>query len=152
MVSPAAPATTYETQGTIIMRGGVEGDSQDYVEIQGVTAINSVGFQRALIDVTTLRSTQREYRLAIKDGQEIGLELFFDPENPQHQGLRDDNKFGYRRQFKILLTDSPSEEVTFVGLVMNWSYNTAIDSVYNLTVTIKPTGDLVFTSDGSPFF
>jgi hypothetical protein len=140
-------ADTYETQGTILLRGGVEGESSDFVEVPGVTAINSVGFQRALIDVTTLRSTQREYRLAIKDGQEIGLELWFDPENAQHQGLRDDNRTGARRLFKIQLTDSPSEEVEFAALVMNWSYNTAIDTVYNLAVTLKPTGDLTFSSD-----
>jgi len=140
-------ADTYETQGTILMRGGIEGESEDFVEVPGVTAINSVGFQRALIDVTTLRSTQREYRLAIKDGQEIGLELWFDPENAQHQGLRDDNRTGARRLFKILLTDSPSEEVEFAALVMNWSYNTAIDTVYNLAITLKPTGDLTFSSD-----
>jgi hypothetical protein len=140
-------ADTYETQGTILMRGGVEGDSEDFVEVGGVTAINSVGFQRALIDVTTLRSTQREYRLAIKDGQEIGVELWFDPEDTQHQGLRDDNRTGARRLFKIILTDSPAEEVEFAALVMNWSYNTAIDSVYNLAITLKPTGDLVFSSD-----
>lgn len=140
-------ADTYETQGTILMRGGIEGESQDFVEVPGVTAINSVGFQRALIDVTTLRSTQREYRLAIKDGQEIGLEMWFDPENAQHQGLRDDNRTGARRLFKIQLTDSPAEEVEFAALVMNWSYNTAIDTVYNLAVTLKPTGDLTFSSD-----
>lgn len=138
---------TYETQGTILMRGGTAETSVDFAEVPGVTAINTVGFQRALIDVTTLRSTQREYRLAIKDGQEIGLEMWFDPENAQHQGLRSDNKTGVRRLFKILLTDSPSEEVTFAALVMNWSYNTTIDAVYNLTVTLKPTGDLVFSSD-----
>lgn len=140
-------ANTYETQGTILMRGGTETESVDYVEVPGVTAINTVGFQRALIDVTTLRSTQREYRLAIKDGQEIGLELWFDPEDAQHQGLRSDNRDGTRRMFKILLTDSPAETVEFAALVMNWSYNTAIDTVYNLTVTLKPTGDLVFSSD-----
>jgi hypothetical protein len=138
---------TYETQGTIIYRGGTESVSEDFVEIPGVTAINTVGFQRALIDVTTLRSTQREYRLAIKDGQEIGLEMWFDPENSQHKGLRTDNRTGERRLFKILLTDSPSEEVEFAALVMNWSYNTAIDAVYNLSVTLKPTGDLTFSGD-----
>jgi len=142
--------TTYETQGTVIYRGGTSGDSQDYAVIGGVTAINTVGLQRALIDVTTLASTQREYRLAIKDGQEIGLEMFYDPEDAQHNGLRDDNRLGTRRLFKIELTDSPVDTVMFEGLVMNWSYNTAIDAVYNLTITIKPTGELTFSNDGSP--
>lgn len=143
-------ADTYETQGTVILRGGTAGTSIDFVAIPNVTAINTVGLQRALIDVTTLSSTQREYRLAIKDGQEIGLEMFYDPENSEHNGLRDDNRLGTRRLFKIELTDSPVDTVTFEALVMNWSFNTAIDNVYNLTVTLKPTGALTMSNDGSP--
>jgi predicted secreted protein len=140
--------TTFEAQGTQFMRANIGSPSSpdDYTNIC-VNSIDPIGFARSLIDVTTLCSDAREYRLAIKDGQEINIEAFYDPTNSSHAGLRDDLTNGTIRAFKIVLTDdSPSQEITFDALVMNWSIGASVDNVYPLRVTLKPTGDLVFTS------
>lgn len=137
-------ATTYETQGTILRRG--DGASPEvFTDVPGITSIDPVGFSRSLIDVTDLLSLAREYKLALKDGQEINVEAWYDPDDTEHAGLRDDLNTGVTRTFELQLTDSPPQVITITGLVMNWSIGAQIDNVYPLRFTIKPTGDLTFT-------
>lgn len=134
---------TIETQGTTIGRG--DGSSpESYTTIPQVTNMNPVGQNRDLIDVTNLSSTAREYKLAIKDGQEIQLEIQYDPSDTEHSGLRTDMNDGTTRSFQITDSDSPSNTITFNALVTNWSLGYPIDSVVPLNVTLKPTGDLTF--------
>jgi hypothetical protein len=132
-----------ETQGTVLKRGSGTGSPETFTAIKNITSINPMGKSRALIDVTNLDSTSREYKLAIKDGQEIQVEINYDPSDTQHNGLSTDCDDGTARHFQMLLADSPATTFTFTALVMNWSMNTAIDSVGKLTVTLKPTGDIV---------
>lgn len=135
--------TTFDTQGTVVARG--DGASPEvFTPVPQVTSINPVGFARSLIDVTNLSSTSREYNVAIKDGQEITLECQYDPKDAQQEGLRTDGETGALRNMQITLTDSPATVVTFPCRVTGWEFGTPIDDVYPLTVTLKPTGDLVF--------
>lgn len=132
-------ATTWETAGTKLYR--VVSSVQN--EVAGITSVDPIGAARSLIDVTTLSSTAREYRLALKDGQEINVEGFYDPHDAQHSGLKSDLDNGTRRDFVIKLTDdSPATEVSFTALVMNWSLGAPLDNVYPLRFTLKPTGDV----------
>jgi hypothetical protein len=137
-------AGTFETQGTKILRGD-GGSPEVFTEIPLVKSIDPVGFSRSLIDTTHLASTAREYRMALKDGQEIDVECFYDPKDATHAGLRDDLNNGTRRNFKIVLTDTPPTEISFTALVMNWSLGAPIDNVYPLKFKLKPTGDLVWS-------
>jgi hypothetical protein len=132
-------ATTYETAGTALYRvvSGVENP------VPLITSIDPIGQARSLIDVTTLSSNAREYRLALKDGQEINCEGFYDPGDLQQAGLKSDLDNGTRRDFVVRLTDdSPAQQVSFTALVMNWSLGVPLDNVYPLRFTLKPTGDL----------
>lgn len=135
---------TYETQGTVLARG--DGASPEvFTDIPQLTSIDPVGFQRSLIDVTDLLSEAREYKLALKDGQEINCEAWYDPDDTTQAGLRDDLNDGITRNFTLTLTDSPPQVITFQALVMNWSLGAQIDNVYPLRFTLKPTGDMIFT-------
>lgn len=130
-------ANTFETAGTVLYR--VVSSVQN--EVPGITSIDPIGATRSLIDVTTLSSDQREYRLALKDGQEINVEGFYDTNNAQHSGLKSDLDNGTRRDFIIKLTDdSPATEFSFTALVTAWSVGAPLDNVYPLRFTLKPTG------------
>lgn len=136
--------TTYVASGATIGRG--DGASPEvFTTIPQVTSITPVGQDRTLIDVTNLSSTAREYKKAIKDGQEIQLELQYDPDNAVHSGLRTDMTAEVSRNYRVTLTDSPAQTITFAALCTNWSLtNIVIDGVLTLQVTLKPTGDLTF--------
>lgn len=135
---------TFETVGTQFLVG--DADSPTLFNAFCVTSIDPVGSQRALIDVTTLCSTAREYKLALKDGQEINVEAFYDPADAVMAQLRAALDDGTVTSFKIILSDdSPGTEITFDALVMNWSIGAAIDNVYPLRITLKPTGPIDFS-------
>lgn len=135
---------TYTTQGTIFARG--DGASPEvFTTIGQITSMTPVGQTRGLIDVTNLASTAREYKKQIKDGQEMNLVIQYDPDDTGHSGLRTDNDAEVARNYRITLTDSPAQTITFAALVINWSItNIAVDGVYTLEVTLKPTADLTF--------
>lgn len=133
-----------DTVGTVFAVG--DGASPlDYASFC-VNNIDPVGATRALVDVTTLCSTTHEYRLALKDGQEINIEAFYDPDDTVQESLRTALDNGTTKYFKITLADeSPATEVTFTALVTAWSFSAAVDGVYPLRVTLKPISELVWT-------
>lgn len=132
-----------DTQGTVFARG--DGASPEvFTAVGQVTSITSAGQSRALIDVTTLDSTSRQYKLAIKDGQEMTLAIQYDSASTSQTGLRTDMVNGTTRNFRLTLTDSPATTIDFAGLVTNWTQDFEIDGVVSLNVTIKPTGDLTY--------
>lgn len=135
---------TYVADGTTIARG--DGASPEvFTALTQVTSIGSVGQERGLIDVTNLSSTAREYKKAIKDGQEMQIVMQYDPDDTGHAGLRTDNNAETARNFRVTFTDSPAQTVTFAALVTNWTISSIeIDNVLMLNVTLKPTGDLTF--------
>lgn len=136
--------TTYVADGTVFARLD-DASPAVYQPIPQITDLGVVGQDRGLIDVTNLSSTAREYKKAIKDGQELQITIQYDPDDAQHTGLRTDNNAETARSFRVTLTDSPAQTITFSGLVTNWSItNISIDNVLTLNVTIKPTGDLTF--------
>lgn len=136
--------TTYVADGTTIGRSN-EDSPLTYTTIGQVTSITPVGQNRSLIDVTNLASSAREYKKAIKDGQEINLTIQYDPDDTGHANLRTDLNAETARGYRITFTDSPAQTITFNALVTNWSItNVSIDQVLTLEVTMKPTGDLTF--------
>lgn len=136
--------TTYVADGTTIARQN-DDSPQTYDTIPQITRIGTVGQTRGLIDVTNLSSSAREYKKAIKDGQEIQLLIQYDPDDTVHAALRTDNDAETARSFQVTFPDSPAQTVTFDALVTNWSVtNIEIDQVLQLEVTLKPTGDLTF--------
>ncbi len=135
---------TYVADGTIIARETVA-SPQAFTTIPQVTSIGVVGQDRSLIDVTNLSSTAREYKKAIKDGVEIPLVMQYDPDHAEHTALRTSNDAETASTYRITLTDSPAQTITFAALVIRWVVTQIeIDNVLQLEATLKPTGDLTF--------
>jgi len=137
--------TTYVADGVTLSRSNQD-SPLTYSAIAQITSITPVGQTRSLIDVTNLSSTAREYKKAIKDGQEINMTIQYDPDDTGHAALKTDMNAETARSYRVTLTDSPAQTITFDALVMNWSItNVSIDNVLTLEVTMKPTGDLTFS-------
>ena len=135
---------TYTADGTVFARSNAD-SPETFTAIAQVTQIGTVGQNRGLIDVSNLTSTAREYKKALKDGQEINLVIQYDPDDTGHAALRTDMTAETSRNYRVTFTDSPSQTVTFAALVTNWTIdNIVIDNVLTLNVTLKPSGDLVF--------
>jgi hypothetical protein len=136
--------TTYNSQGVTIGRGDAA-SPEVFTTIAQVTSISGSGQSRGLIDVTNLASAAREYKKALQDGQEINLVIQYDPDDTTHSGLRTDFGAETSRNFKITLTDSPAQTISFAGMVTNWTLQEiSVDTTLMLNVTIKPTGDLTY--------
>lgn len=137
--------TTYVADGTTIGRSNSD-SPLTYTSIPQLTSIGTVGSERGLIDVTNLSSTAREYKKAIKDGQEIQLVAQYDPDDATHAALRTDVDAETAVGFKVTFPDSPAQTVTFNAQVLSWVVtNIEIDNVLQLQVTLKPTGTLTFS-------
>ena len=136
--------TTFTTQGTTLGRG--DGASpESFTTVPNMISIGPTGQDRGLIDVTNLSSTAREYKKMIKDGKEQTAKFQYDPKNAVQAGLRADKDSENARNFRMTLTDSPPTTITFAAQVIGWEIDdVAIDGVYGLTVTFKPTSDQAF--------
>lgn len=137
---------TFVTEGTELRRG--DGASPEvFTAVSQVRTLGPVGVQRGLIDVTNLSSSIREFASALQEGQEVNVEIQYDPGDAQHEGLRTDAQTANLiRAFQVEYQTSPLVTFDFNALVTNWSTNADIDNVYILSVTLKPTGSLTVTS------
>jgi predicted secreted protein len=137
--------TVYVAGGTIVARSNSD-SPLTYTTIPQATGITSLGQTRGLIDVTNLLSTAREYKKAIKDGNEITINLQYDPDDATHAALRADVISEDAVGFRVTFPDSPATVVTFDAQVLSFAIEgIEIDNVLMYPVVIKPTGDLTFT-------
>jgi hypothetical protein len=136
----------YVADGTTIARSNAN-SPLTYTNFPQVVSIGTVGQDRGLIDITNLSSTAREYKKAIKDGQEIEVVMQYDPDDTTQAALKTDNNSENARSYRVTLSDSPAQTITFNALVTNWSIvDIAIDNVLGLRCVLKPTGDLSFSA------
>ncbi|HUS98490.1 MAG TPA: hypothetical protein VMX97_17325 [Hyphomicrobiaceae bacterium] len=134
----------YVTEGTLLKRGNAA-SPEIFGAITQLTSIDTAGFARGLIDVTNLASGAREYKPAMEDGTEMSCEGQYAPGDAQHVGLRTDLNAGTTRNFQLILQTSPVETWNFAGLVTAWSTGAAVDGIYPLRFTIKPTATITIT-------
>ena len=136
---------TIDTQGAVLQRQNLALSPVAYETVGQLVNIGEVGVERALIDVTNLASTLREYKGAIPDGSEIDFDLQYDPDDTKQTGLKTDLDNNTVRLFKVLLGDSPATDFSFSGLVISWKINNPIDNIVPLAVRIKITTSLTIT-------
>jgi len=135
---------SFVTEGTVLRRGD-GGSPEVFTAISQIVSLDPAGASRSLIDVTNLSSAAREYKTALKDGAEISVELQYDPGDAEHTGLKTDLDGGTTRNMQIELQTSPVQTWDFAALVTGWNIGAAVDNVYPLRVTLKPTGDITIT-------
>ncbi len=137
---------TYVADGTTLARQN-DDSPQTYDSIPQLMSLSVVGQERALIDVTNLSSTAREWKKALKDGLEMPCSAQWDPDNAIHVLIVEtDLDANTARSWKVTFPDSPAQTVTFNAIVTRAVVTQIeIDSVLMLEFTLKPTGDLTWS-------
>lgn len=132
--------STFEVQSIV-------GSPTEWVTVGGVTTIRDMRSGTAAeIDVTDLSSTAKEFQLGLADNGSMGLDLFYDPQDPGQiilESLRDTSGTG---QFRVTvpnpLAGSPDRtSFFFAGLVQTFPFTAGVDAVLTGTVTVRVTGD-----------
>jgi hypothetical protein len=95
----------------------------------------------AVIDVTDLSSTAKEKRMGLADEGQCTFTLMFRPKNAAHAELLQGKADRQVRDFKLVLTDSPTPTTYyFSGFVLSVPLTANVDAVIESNVTIEITG------------
>lgn len=140
-------ADSFVSNGVTMARG--DGSSPEvFTTIPNMISMTPVGQTRALLNVTNISSVSQEYLPDLPDGQEIQLEMQYDPKSLTQARLLTDLRDGIPLSFHAVFPwVSPAQVVNFLAVVTNWSVTDLIlDSVAKLAVTLKPTSDLNFSN------
>lgn len=124
-IAAAATPTVADAQVCIISFSGFDGEANE-------------------IDVTTLCSTAKEYRLGLRDQGNFSVEINFDPDDVGQIAIESAQASGAVRAFELELSNGA--KANFDGLVKSFSKTGGVDDVLKASVNIRITGDVVWTA------
>lgn len=114
------------------------------VTIAGLTSIGGIEITADTQDVTDLDSEggYREFIGTFKDGGEVPIEGFFNPETTSGQvALQDSLDAGTAEDYRILFPTTPAWEWVFKGVVTSFKVGDVdVDGMINFGATIKVSG------------
>lgn len=110
-----------------------------------VVDFGEVGEEKPLIDITTLCSEGREYRNGLADGVEISLVCNYESGDAQIAGLYADYQADALRNFRIVTTDSPGDQIDFAAIVRAWKIGAPVGEKSSVTFTLKISGAVDWT-------
>jgi len=116
------------------------------VEVAGLTSIGGLELSADTIDVTTLASDgYREFIAGLKDGGEVSLEGYFEPEEGKGQKeLYDLFESGETTKFKIQFPNNIASW-EFDGVVTGFSTGADLEDPLAFSCTIKVSGKPTLT-------
>jgi len=131
------------TQGTTI---SIDDDVSAPVTINGHTAISGIGSGSAAeIDVTTLASTAKEFKMGLQDNGSFTIDLIRDEDDLGQVELRDAMANQAEREVIITLPTSTKNVFTFNAYVLSLTTDVAADGVVTGQATLRISGDVVLT-------
>lgn len=120
-----------------------------YNYLEQVTKISGPDGSAALIDVSHLLSTRKEYLPGLADNGQIQLECNFTGGTEQLALFDMFNTTADPQQFRIEIpkdsTKTLFHQFDFNALVLKWGLADAVDSKVVLNVTLQTTGGVVYT-------
>lgn len=135
--------------GKIFFEKGNDASPAVFARVCEVFSISGLGKTKSLVDVTTFCSNGvREYIPGLADGQEMTLELNYDPESSNIGNLIADVDQDFVRDYRIVVEfgGSPQKTFTFSGVPLSWVLNPSVDNRNTITFTVKISGDITITS------
>jgi Lambda phage tail tube protein, TTP len=143
MASQAIPAA-----GTKLYRGDTlaaspsvpSGFTSNIPELKDFTGPSQ---QNNEIDVTSLDSTAREFRPALKDNGSFSCNFNLVPNHPEHIGIQADGDAQTVRWWRLQLSEGSLYE--FAGYVQTVSASGATDGVVGGTFAVRISGGLIIT-------
>ena len=134
-------AKAIESQGTLIAVSD-GGSPSSFTTVGNVVNITGPGGSASVIDVTNLSSTAKEKLMGLPDEGQITMELNYDPDNAQHQQIRNARKARTRLEFRITLTDATATILQFFGYVLGFQLRVAVDQAVKASLTVEIDGSV----------
>lgn len=141
-------AKAIESQGiTIAISVGASPSS--FTNIGNITGFKGPGGSATVIDVTNLSSVAKEKLMGLPDEGQFSIDLNFDPDNAQHQAIRNARAARTPCEFKITFTDtaggSPATTAVFSGYVLGFEVSGAVDQAVKAVASIEIDGAVAWT-------
>jgi len=141
----AAPAIL--TQGTTF---SIDDDAGSPVVINGIQSMTGLGSTQAnKIDVTTLQSTRKEYRMGLADWGDFSLSFIWNLDDLGQAEMLEACDAQSTRTFIITLPATDPVFTKNVGtmevMVLNMQVDVAADGVLQGTANLAVTGDIVWS-------
>jgi predicted secreted protein len=139
----------YSAFGTLLQKSS-GGTSPTFATIGGVRDISGPAGSRDVIDVTAHDSPggYEEIVPGLKRSGEVTFDIAYDPADPSHSGaasIHEAFEDGTLDDYKMVLTDPGTQEIAFSAYVVGWSHSAPVNGSQDVSVTLKPTGALVYT-------
>lgn len=116
--------------------------------LEEVTSIGGPDGSAALIDVSHLGSTRKEYLPGLADSGQIALECNYTAGTEQQDMLRMFNETADAEAFRIQIPTTSAKTLfytfDFLAIVMKWGLADAVDAKVKLTVTLQTTGGVTY--------
>ena len=114
-----------------------------YTEVKEVTNFQGFDGQAAEIDVTSLQSTAKEFRMGLQDFGNFKVDVNHLSADAGQALLRTLKASRASRQFKV--TFSNAQTAVFTAYVLTAPISGSVDSKVDSSFDLRITGDVVFT-------
>lgn len=123
----------------------IEDPALTFTEILGVTSASESGGEAPDIDVTTLKSTAREFLSGLAGGADVALNFFWNRTDPGQGKLESVAGNGTNYNFRVTLNDGTI--ATFSAAVKKYSLfpSLGVDAVGTGTASLKMSGAVTWT-------
>jgi len=135
-------STSRSAFGTLIKIGD-GASSETFATIDGVTNIQGPGFSLETQDVThhTSAGNYREVIPTFLSGGEISFDLFFDPDDTEHEALLTDYEGRTLRNFQIVYPGATSNKTyTMAAYITKIDPQAPVDNALTMAVTLTVSG------------
>lgn len=133
--------------GTLLQ---IDDGAGNYTTVAEVKDITGPGYEADTIEATNHSSSGawREWLSGLLDGGEVTFDVNYLPGNATHDESAS-GLFGLllnrtRRNFRLVWPVTPTERVTFLGIVTGFEPSAPVDDVLTASVTVKVTGSPSF--------
>ena len=114
--------------------------------ISGIKSFSGFDGEASEIDVTTLDSAAKEFRLGLDDSGSVTIEFFPDFDDAGQNALRTAADTRVAKTFLLTLTDSPATTAEFTAYVKSArSLSAGVDAVLEGTASLRITGAVTWT-------
>lgn len=128
-----------KSQG-VVFKYGDGGTPEVFANVGEVVSISGPGGSAQVIDATHLASTAKEKIIGLPDEGQVTLEVNLVPGDAGQTQLRNDRLSATRRNYKIVLTDTPATTLSFAAYCMGFTISSGVDSKVSASIQLEVTG------------
>jgi len=133
-------AVEVDTTGKTITAGSGTATPVTFTDIVNIHDFSGFDGTASEIDVTTLESTAKEFRLGLVDPGQFTMTIDYDNTNAGHIALRSKQVSGLLTNFKLTLPNT--NVITFNGYVKKFGLAGGVDQVAKTAVDIRISGPI----------